>query len=254
MRGPWPRAGASRDRTSPRHQGSPDAQGIDRRGRARGQRAPGHAGPAPGYQTDSAFTGGEALEMAERSRPDIVFLDLMLPDINGYDVCRALKRRPGHQRHPRRDGHRPARRREPAPGLPGRGDRLRPQALHPRPDLRGDEPGRRLDPPARRRRPRRRDRHRRPDREPPLRPDHPALEPAPGADPPGRGRRPGDPPGSSSSSPSGPSIWGRAHADRDVIATPGFLDSTTTRSPSPSGAGPAGSPTTRPATPRGSAA
>ena len=44
-----------------------------------------------GYQTDSAFTGGEALEKVERARPDIVFLDLMLPDINGYDVCRALK-------------------------------------------------------------------------------------------------------------------------------------------------------------------
>ncbi len=44
-----------------------------------------------GYQTDSAFTGGEALAKADRARPDIVFLDLMLPDINGYDVCRALK-------------------------------------------------------------------------------------------------------------------------------------------------------------------
>ena len=44
-----------------------------------------------GYQTDSAFTGGEALEKAETTRPDIVFLDLMLPDINGYDVCRLLK-------------------------------------------------------------------------------------------------------------------------------------------------------------------
>ncbi len=44
-----------------------------------------------GYKTDSAFTGGEALEKAGRSRPDIVFLDLMLPDINGFDVCRALR-------------------------------------------------------------------------------------------------------------------------------------------------------------------
>jgi CheY-like chemotaxis protein len=44
-----------------------------------------------GYQTDSAFTGGEALEKASTDRPDIVFLDLMLPDLNGYDVCRALK-------------------------------------------------------------------------------------------------------------------------------------------------------------------
>src|SRR5258708_28603689 len=29
--------------------------------------------------------------MIGRVRPDIVFLDLMLPDVNGYDVCRALK-------------------------------------------------------------------------------------------------------------------------------------------------------------------
>src|SRR3954453_5250550 len=44
-----------------------------------------------GYQTESAFTGGEALEKARRRCPDVVFLDLMLPDINGYDVCRPLR-------------------------------------------------------------------------------------------------------------------------------------------------------------------
>ena len=44
-----------------------------------------------GYRTDSAFTGTEALEIAGRTPPDIVFLDLMLPDINGYEVCRSLK-------------------------------------------------------------------------------------------------------------------------------------------------------------------
>lgn len=44
-----------------------------------------------GYQTESAFTGGEALEKARVRRPDVVFLDLMLPDMNGYDVCQALK-------------------------------------------------------------------------------------------------------------------------------------------------------------------
>jgi CheY-like chemotaxis protein len=44
-----------------------------------------------GYQTDSAFTGGEALEKVEHRPPDIVFLDLMLPDINGYEVCKRLK-------------------------------------------------------------------------------------------------------------------------------------------------------------------
>ncbi len=46
-----------------------------------------------GYRTDSAFTGGEALEKVGRQPPDIVFLDLMLPDINGYEVCKALKTR-----------------------------------------------------------------------------------------------------------------------------------------------------------------
>jgi CheY-like chemotaxis protein len=46
-----------------------------------------------GYQTESAFTGCEAIRKADNSRPDVVFLDLMLPDINGYDVCRALRGR-----------------------------------------------------------------------------------------------------------------------------------------------------------------
>ncbi len=46
-----------------------------------------------GYQTESAFTGEEAIKKADDSRPDVVFLDLMLPDINGYDVCKTLKER-----------------------------------------------------------------------------------------------------------------------------------------------------------------
>jgi CheY-like chemotaxis protein len=46
-----------------------------------------------GYRTDSAFTGSEALEKVNRTPPDIVFLDLMLPDMNGYEVCKSLKSR-----------------------------------------------------------------------------------------------------------------------------------------------------------------
>jgi len=46
-----------------------------------------------GYRTESAFTGAEALASVARRRPDIVFLDLMLPDIDGYEVCHALKTR-----------------------------------------------------------------------------------------------------------------------------------------------------------------
>jgi CheY-like chemotaxis protein len=44
-----------------------------------------------GYQTVSAFRGDEALEKIREHAPDVVFLDLMLPDMNGYDVCRSLK-------------------------------------------------------------------------------------------------------------------------------------------------------------------
>jgi DNA-binding response OmpR family regulator len=44
-----------------------------------------------GFQTVSAFTGKEAVEKARDCHPDVVFLDLMLPDVNGYEVCRVLK-------------------------------------------------------------------------------------------------------------------------------------------------------------------
>jgi CheY-like chemotaxis protein len=47
-----------------------------------------------GYRTDSAYTGGEALEKVRQQPPDIVFLDLMLPDINGYEVCKSIKASP----------------------------------------------------------------------------------------------------------------------------------------------------------------
>lgn len=47
-----------------------------------------------GYRTTGALTGGDALELVERSVPDVVFLDLMLPDIDGYEVCRTIKANP----------------------------------------------------------------------------------------------------------------------------------------------------------------
>jgi CheY-like chemotaxis protein len=44
-----------------------------------------------GFRTESAFTGREALQLVEKAPPDIIFLDLMLPDLNGYEVCKLLK-------------------------------------------------------------------------------------------------------------------------------------------------------------------
>ncbi|WP_165244830.1 response regulator transcription factor [Paludisphaera soli] len=44
-----------------------------------------------GYRSTPAFTGGEAMEQLGRQVPDVLFLDLMLPDVDGYEVCRAVK-------------------------------------------------------------------------------------------------------------------------------------------------------------------
>ena len=46
-----------------------------------------------GFDTRVAGTVAEALEHAEASMPDLVLLDVMLPDGSGYDVCRSLRER-----------------------------------------------------------------------------------------------------------------------------------------------------------------
>lgn len=43
------------------------------------------------YQPRCVGTGDEALERAKKDVPDLILLDLMLPDIDGLTVCRALK-------------------------------------------------------------------------------------------------------------------------------------------------------------------
>jgi DNA-binding response OmpR family regulator len=45
-----------------------------------------------GFQVSVAADGAEALELAGRERPDAVVLDVMLPRIDGFDVCRRLRR------------------------------------------------------------------------------------------------------------------------------------------------------------------
>jgi two-component system, OmpR family, response regulator RegX3 len=45
-----------------------------------------------GFDLEVAQTAAEALERVTRVRPDLILLDLMLPDGSGYDVCRAVRR------------------------------------------------------------------------------------------------------------------------------------------------------------------
>jgi signal transduction histidine kinase len=47
-----------------------------------------------GHEVEIANGGREALAAADRFRPGVVLLDIGMPDIDGYEVCRALRERP----------------------------------------------------------------------------------------------------------------------------------------------------------------
>ncbi|MFY9115242.1 MAG: response regulator [Dethiobacteria bacterium] len=46
---------------------------------------------AVGYHVHVVEDGEEALDYVTRHRPDLILLDLMLPKVDGFEVCRALK-------------------------------------------------------------------------------------------------------------------------------------------------------------------
>jgi two-component system response regulator RegX3 len=46
-----------------------------------------------GFDTAVSGTAGESIRLAERVKPDLVLLDVMLPDGSGFDVCRELRAR-----------------------------------------------------------------------------------------------------------------------------------------------------------------
>jgi CheY-like chemotaxis protein len=47
-----------------------------------------------GYEVRQAGSGGQALGVAEAARPDLILMDLGLPDMSGLDVTRRLKSNP----------------------------------------------------------------------------------------------------------------------------------------------------------------
>lgn len=44
-----------------------------------------------GYEVSAANSGAQALAKAEKEQPDLIILDVMMPDMNGLDVCRRLR-------------------------------------------------------------------------------------------------------------------------------------------------------------------
>jgi len=47
-----------------------------------------------GYELLLAKDGADTLRKVRERKPDILFLDIMMPEINGYDVCRTIKNDP----------------------------------------------------------------------------------------------------------------------------------------------------------------
>ena len=79
----WPREGPMSDPRRPRIlvvDDEPDLVAVLR-----------HGLEAEGFEVISAGDGEEGLKRAREDRPTLIVLDLMLPKLDGYKVCRALK-------------------------------------------------------------------------------------------------------------------------------------------------------------------
>jgi PAS domain S-box-containing protein len=48
--------------------------------------------PSPAYAVVRAYNGSEAITLGQRVRPDLILLDLMMPEVSGFDVVEALQR------------------------------------------------------------------------------------------------------------------------------------------------------------------
>jgi len=53
-----------------------------------------------GYEVLLAMDGQEGLKLAQTQQPDLIILDLMLPKLNGYEVCTMLKQDTRYQKIP----------------------------------------------------------------------------------------------------------------------------------------------------------
>lgn len=53
-----------------------------------------------GYEVVTAYNGRECLEVVEREHPDLIVLDLMMPEMTGFEVLDALKKNPATEHIP----------------------------------------------------------------------------------------------------------------------------------------------------------
>lgn len=60
----------------------------------------GHILEGAGYTVIAATSGNEAKMLAETQQPDLIMLDIIMDDGDGYQACRALRRNPATQAIP----------------------------------------------------------------------------------------------------------------------------------------------------------
>jgi two-component system OmpR family response regulator len=53
-----------------------------------------------GVEVSGARTGTEAIKALKMARPSVIIMDVQLPDVHGFDLCKKVKRLDGHQDTP----------------------------------------------------------------------------------------------------------------------------------------------------------
>jgi len=59
-----------------------------------------------GYQISAATNGEQGLAKAFEEVPDIILLDVMMPNMDGFEVTRRFKKKPNHEIHTHPDVYR----------------------------------------------------------------------------------------------------------------------------------------------------
>jgi two-component system alkaline phosphatase synthesis response regulator PhoP len=52
------------------------------------------------FEVTTAYNGKEALDATQNEKPDIILLDIMMPELNGFEVCKRLKSDPSNAKIP----------------------------------------------------------------------------------------------------------------------------------------------------------